>query len=247
MFVIVIIKNYQRIETECGILYQYIKKQYYLYQGLGSVPVNKLRTSVSLFGLPVYEKLVMVLAVFLLVTVMAIAVLRLKSYFLLMIPVVSIIGMEMFHGKAPSVSASFFLVTGISGLLFSMKLEMHGGRRNFWQDRHIPGQMPERYSLFMVMIVICFIISLVTAKATSQKIFTYSGKMLEKQHKMEKEIVSFAENLKKRGNNGADGYLDNNSPGHTGKSVMRIETSQKPVNNIYIKNFSSDIYENGVW
>ncbi len=247
VLVIVIISNYQRIETECGILYQYIKKQYYLYQGLGSVPVNRLRTSVSLFGLPVYEKLVMVLAVFLLVTIMAIAVLRFKWYFLLMLPVVSIIGMEMFHGKAPSVSASFFLVTGISGLLFSMKLEMHGGRRNFWQDSHIPGQMPERYGLFMAVLVICFIISLAAGKVTSQKIFTYSGKMLEKQHKMEKEIVLFVENLKKRGNNGADGYLDNNSPDHTGKAVMRIETSRKPVNNIYIKHFSSDIYENGVW
>ncbi len=102
-----------------------------------------------MLGLPVYEKLAMVLAVFLVITIMAIAVLRLKWYFLLMLPVVSIIGMEMFHGKAPSVSASFFLVTGISGLLFSMKLEMHGGRRNFWQDSHIPGQMPERYGLFL--------------------------------------------------------------------------------------------------
>jgi Transglutaminase-like enzymes, putative cysteine proteases len=247
VFVIVIISNYKRLETECGILYQYIKKQYYLYQGLGGIGVNKIRTSVSLLGLPVYEKLAMVLAVFLVITIMAIAVLRLKWYFLLMLPVVSIIGMEMFHGKAPSVFASFFLVTGISGLLFSMKLEMHGGRKNFWQDRHLSGQMPERYSLFIAVIVICFAISLVAGSATSQKIFTYSGRMLEKQHKMEKDIVSFAETLKKRGNNGADGYLDNNSPDHTGKSVMRIETSQKPVNNIYIKNFSSDIYENGVW
>lgn len=238
VFVIVIISNYKRLETECGILYQYIKKQYYLYQGLGGIGVNKIRTSVSLLGLPVYEKLAMVLAVFLVITIMAIAVLRLKWYFLLMLPVVSIIGMEMFHGKAPSVFASFFLVTGISGLLFSMKLEMHGGRKNFWQDRHLSGQMPERYSLFIAVIVICFAISLVAGSATSQKIFTYSGRMLEKQHKMEKDIVSFAETLKKRGNNGADGYLDNNSPDHTGKSVMRIETSQKPVNNIYIKNFS---------
>lgn len=247
VFVIVIINNYERLETECEILYQYIKKQYYLYEGLGGVAVNKIRTSVSLLGLPVYEKLVMVLAIFLVITVMAIAVLRLECYFLLMLPVVSIIGMEMFHGKAPSVFASFFLITGISGLLFSMKLEMHGGRRNFWQDRHLPGQIPVRYSLFMAVLVICFIISLVTGKATSQKIFTYSGKMLEKQHKMEREMVSFAKNLKKRVNNGADGYLDNDSPDHTGKSVMRIETSQKPVNNIYIKHFSSDIYENGTW
>lgn len=247
VFVIIIINNYQRIETECGILYQYIKKQYYLYEGLGEVPVNKIRTSVSLLGLPVYEKLPMVLAVFLVITIMAIAVLRLKWYFLLMLPVVSVIGMEMFHGKAPSVSASFFLVAGISGLLFSMKLEMHGGRRDFWQERHLPGQIPERYSLFAGVLVICLVISFITGKATSQKIFTYSGKMLKKQHKMEKEIISFAETLKRRGNNGADGYLDNSSPDHTGRSVMRIETSQKPVNDIYIKHFSSDIYENGVW
>lgn len=247
MFVIVIISNYKRLETEYGILYQYIKKQYYLYQGLGGVAVNKIRTSVSLLGLPVYEKLAMVLAIFLVITIMAIAVLKLKWYFLLMLPVVSIIGMEMFHGKAPSVAASFFLITGISGLLFSMKLEMHGGRRDFWQDRHLPGQIPKRYSLFVAVLVICFIISLIAGKATSQKIFTYSGRMLEKQHKMEKEIVSFAEKLKRRSNNGADGYLDNNSPKHTGKSVMRIETNHKPVNNIYIKHFSSDIYENGVW
>ncbi|MCI9079685.1 MAG: transglutaminase domain-containing protein [Lachnospiraceae bacterium] len=247
VFVIVIIKNYQRIETECVILYQYIKKQSYLYKGLGEVAVNKLRTSVNLFDIRIYEKLVMILVVFLLITIMAIAVLKLKWYFLLMLPVVSIIGLEMFHGKAPSVPTSIFLITGMSGLLFSMKLEMHGGSRNFWQERYLPGQMPERYSLFMALIAICFIISLITGKATSQKIFTYSETMLKKQHKMETEIVSFAENLKKRVNNGADGYLNNNPPDHTGKSVMRIETSQKPVNNIYIKHFSSDVYQNGVW
>lgn len=245
--VIVIINNYKRIETECGILYQYIRKQYCLYEGLGSVSVNKIRTSVNLFGVPVYEKLVMVLAVFLLIMVMAVAVLRLRWYFLLMLPVVSIIGMEMFHGKAPSVATSFFLITGLSGLLFSMKLEMYGGRRNFWQDGHLPGQMPERYSIFLAVIAICFIMSLITGKATRQKIFTYSGKMLDNQHKMENEIAMFAQTVKRRINNGADGYLDNNFPDHKGKSVMRIETSQKPANNIYIKHFSLDVYENGTW
>lgn len=245
--VIIIIKNYKRIEMEFGILYQYIKRQYYLYEGLGSVSVNKTRTGFSLFGVAVYEKLAMVAAIFIVITVMAVAVLRLRWYFLLMLPVVSIIGMEMFHGKAPSVTTSIFLVTGISGLLFSMKLEMYGGKRNFWQDRHFTGQMPERYSLFMLVLAISFTMSFLAGKATSQKIFTYSGKVLKNQHKIEKEVMTFTRTVIRRINNGTDGYLDNSSPGHTGKAVMRIETRQKPVNNIYIKHFSSDIYENGIW
>ncbi len=247
LFLSVIVKYYKLIETECGILYQYIKKQYYLYEGLGNVSVNKIRTSVKIFGIPVYEKFTMIIAVFLVITIMALAVLKLKWYFLLILPVISIIGMEMFHGKAPSVAVSFFLITGISGLLFSMRLEMYGGRKNFWQEKLIPGQMPKRYSLFIIVSATCFAMSLIAGKATSHRIFTCSGKMLERQHKMEKEIVSFAETVKRRVNNGADGHLDNSSPEHTGKSVIRIETSQKPANNIYIKHFSLDIYENGIW
>ena len=245
--VIIIIKNYKRIEMECGILYQYIKRQYCLYEGLGSISVNKIRTGFSLFGIPVNEKLAMVIAIFMVITVMAVAVLRFRWYFLLMLPAVSIIGMEMFHGKAPSITTSLFLVTGVTGLLFSMKLEMYGGKKNFWQDRHFTGQMPERYSLFMIVLAICFTMSFITGKATSQKVFTYSGKVLKNQRKMEKEAMTFARTVIRRMNNGADGYLDNSSPGHTGKSVMRIETRQKPANNIYIKHFSLDIYENGVW
>lgn len=247
IIVIIIIKNYGHIEKDFGILYAYIKRQYYIYKGIGTVPVNKRTADTSLLGFTINERLAMILVVFLIIMAMAVAVLKMRWYFLLLLPAVLVIGMEMFHGKAPSVKASFFLVTGFTGLLFSIRLEMCGGRKNFWQDKHIPGQIPLRYILFIGIITVCFILSLITGKVTHKRIFAHSGKVLERQHKIEKEAKVIAEAVKNRISGGEDGYLDNKSPDQTGRSVFRIETDKKPQNNIYIKNFSKDIYENGMW
>lgn len=247
IFVAVIIRNYARIEDECGILYAYIKKQYYAYEGLGEVAVDRIRTSTSFLGIHIYEKLAMILVIFLIIIIMAFAVLRIRWYLLLLFPVVSVIGMEMLHGRAPSVASSFFLVVGVSGLLFSIKFESCGGRKNFWQDRHIPGNMALRYLLFTGIIIVCFIISLPAGRATNKKIFANSKAALERQHKIEREVTELVKEVGSRISNGEDGYLDNKSPDRTGRSVMRIETDRKPANNIYIKSFSKDIYENGRW
>ncbi len=247
IFVTVIIRNYARIEDEFGILYSYIKKQYYAYEGLGEVAVERIRTSTSFLGIHIYEKLAMVLVIFLVIVVMAFAVLKIKWYSLMLFPVVSVIAMEMLHGKAPSVASSFFLSVGVPGLLFSIKSEVCGGRKNFWQERHIPGNMAGRYLLFTGIIIVCFIASLAAGKATNKKIFASSKAALKKQHNIEKEVKELVKTIQNRISSREDGYLDNKAPDRTGRSVMRIETDRKPESNIYIKSFSKDIYENGRW
>lgn len=175
------------------------------------------------------------------------ALFRLKWSFLLLFPVVLIIGMEMMHGKAPSVKAASFFVYGISGLLFSSSLDVCGGKRHFWQKKPETGQMWIRYIVFTVIMAVCITVASGAGRNTKGKVFVHSKKFLKKQHEMEKEAADFVEKLVKPLGKEDSGYLDNSPPDQTGQAIFRIETNKKPSNNIYIKAFSADIYENGRW
>ena len=184
---------------------------------------------------------------FLIIMIASMALFRLKWNFLLLFPVVLIIGMEMMHGKAPSVKAASFFVYGISGLLFSSSLDVCGGKRHFWQKKPETGQMWIRYIVFTVIMAVCITVASGAGRNTKGKVFVHSKKFLKKQHEMEKEAADFVEKLVKPLGKEDSGYLDNSPPDQTGQAIFRIETNKKPSNNIYIKAFSADIYENGRW
>ena len=198
-------------------------------------------------GLQINEKLAMVLLIILIIMIASMALFRLKWSFLLLFPVVLIIGMEMMHGKAPSVKAASFFVYGISGLLFSSSLDVCGGKRHFWQKKPETGQMWIRYIVFTVIMAVCITVASGAGRNTKGKVFVHSKKFLKKQHEMEKEAADFVEKLVKPLGKEDSGYLDNSPPDQTGQAIFRIETNKKPSNNIYIKAFSADIYENGRW
>lgn len=244
---VIVVRKCRLIESEFEILYGYIKRQYYIYEKLGEVNVNDTRNSITAIGFPIYEKLALILVIILIITIASMALFRLKWNFLLLFPVVVIVGMEMMHGKAPSVRAASFFVYGISGLLFSARLDVCGGKRHFWQERHETGQMWTRYIIFTVIMAVCIISASGAGSGTKDKVFIHSKKFLNRQHEMEKEAADFAQKLGKAAGKKDRGYLDNSPPDQTGQSVFRIETNKKPSNNIYIKAFSADIYENGRW
>lgn len=107
--IFVIIKNYQLIEEELYILYEYIKRQYYIYMNLGDFEIDAKRSHIVLFGKPVYEKLILIIIIVILTLFIAMAAFKVKRDFLVLLPMVAVIAMEMFHGKAPSLTASYFL------------------------------------------------------------------------------------------------------------------------------------------
>lgn len=244
---ITVVRKCHLIESEFGILYGYIKRQYYIYENLGEVSVNDIRSHITVAGLPVYEKLALVLVIILIITIASMALLRLQWNFLLLFPVVFIVGMEMMHGKAPSVKTAVFFVYGISGLLFSARLGVCGGKKHFLQEKPVTGQMWTRYILFTVIMAVCITVAYGAGRGTKDKVFIHSKKFLKKQHEIEKEVAEFVENLGRAAGKEDRGYLDNSMPDQTGQFVFRIETNKKPANNIYIKAFSADIYQNGRW
>lgn len=244
---VIVVKKCRLIESEFEILYGYIKRQYYIYKNLGEVNVNDIRSHIMVAGFPVYEKLALVLVIILIITIVSMALFRLKWNFLLLFPVVFIIGMEMLHGKAPSVKAASFFVYGMSGLLFSSGLDVCGGKKHFFQENHVTGQMWTRYILFTVIMAVCITVASGTGNNTKDKVFIHSSKFLKKQHEIEKQVAVFAEKLSNSAGKEARGRLDNSVPDQKGRFVFRIETNKKPDNNIYIKAFSADIYQNGRW
>ena len=242
---VIVVRKCRLIESEFEILYKYIKRQYYIYEKIGETSVDDIRGSITVAGLQINEKLAMVLLIILIIMIASMALFRLKWNFLLLFPVVLIIGMEMMHGKAPSVKAASFFVHGLSGLLFSSSLDVCGGKRHFWQKKPETGQMWIRYIVFTVIMAVCITVASGAGRNTKGKVFVHSKKFLKKQHEMEKEAADFVEKLVKPLGKEDSGYLDNSPPDQTGQAIFRIETNKKPSNNIYIKAFSADIYENG--
>jgi len=244
---VTIIKNYKLVEEELGIVYGYIKRQYYIYNNLGKTRADTSRSHITFAGIQIEEKLSVIIIIILLVMLIAIATFRMKWNFLVLLPVAGLTGMEMCHGKAPLLIPACFLIAGTSGLLFGIKLEMCGGRRYFWQRRTVPGQMWTRYSIFMALIIICIIPAIITGRYTKKKIFTYSKKTLEKEHELERKAKAFAETIKGKAVKESKGYLDNKPPDQTGQAIMRIETDKMPLGNVYIRSFYADKYEGGRW
>ncbi len=245
--IFIIIKNYRIIEKELSILYGYIKKQYYIYMNLGDFEIDTERTHIMLFGEPVYEKLALIIILIMLVIVIAMAALRIRWDFLVVLPVIIITGIEMFHGKAPSLAASCLLVSGVSGLLFGIKFEMYGGRKHFFQKRHVSGQMWTRYLIFVIITLLGIIVSLQAGSYTKDTVFANSEKALKKEHEIERKIKIIAEAVKSKVLKESDGYLDNKPPDQAGRFIMRIETDKKPVDNIYIRSFYADRYNGTRW
>lgn len=245
--IIVIIKNYKRIEKELGILYKYVERQYFAYMNFGDVEVNTARSHVLIFGKPVYEKLAFIVIIAILVMAIAMASLRMKCDFFVLFPVFMIIGMEMFHGKAPSLTASCFIVAGVSGLLFGIKFEMYGGRRKFFQKRHISGQIWTRYIIFAVILTLSIVVGVQAGYSTKDRVFLLSEKALQNEQKIENKVKFMAENIRRTVLKEGDGYLDNKSPDQTGKFIMRIETNKIPADNVYIRSFYANEYNGVRW
>lgn len=245
--IFVIIKNYQLIEEELYVLYEYIKRQYYIYMNLGDFEIDAKRSHIVLFGKPVYEKLVFIIIIVILTLFIAMAAFKIKRDFLVLLPVVAVIGMEMFHGKAPSLTASYFFVFGVSGLLFGIKFEMHGGRKNFLQNKQVVGQMWTRYIMFIVIITVSIIVSVQAGNSTKDRVFANSERALKKEHEIERKAKTLVETIKSKVVKENNGYLDNNSPDQTGRFIMRIETNKMPADNIYIRSFYADEYNGTRW
>lgn len=245
--IFIIIKNYKLIEKELVILYEYIKRQYYIYMNLKDIPVDTSRSYIMLLKKPVYERFTLIIILILLIMILAMTSLRIKWDFLVIMPVIVIIGMEMFHGKAPSLIASCFLVIGVSGLLFGIKFEMYGGRRNFFQYRHTVGQIWTRYIIFAVIITVSIIVAVQMGTYTKDMVFVNSEKALQREHKIERKIKVMAQTIKSKVLKENSGYLDNKSPDQTGRFIMRIETDRMPADNIYIRSFYADKYDGKRW
>ena len=214
---------------------------------LGDFEVDTTRNSIILFGKPVYEKLAFIIIVVILTLFIAMASFRIKRNFFILLPVVAIIGMEMLHGKAPSLTSSYFFVPGVSGLLFGIKFEMSGGRKNFSQSKQVVGQICTRYIMFIIIITVSIIASVQAGRSTKDRVFANSEKALKKEHEIERKAKILAENIKSKVFKDNNGYLDNNSPDQIGRFIMRIETDKMPADNVYIRSFYADEYNGTRW
>lgn len=248
LLAVVIIRNYQLIGSESGIIYGYIRRQYLVYENIGKTSVNKAQAVTSLAGWYVNERLILIIIIVLVIMLLAMAALRMKWNFLVLAPVVIITGMGMFCGKAPSVASSCCFVPGTAGLLFGIRLDACGGRKNFWQEKYFAGQAFTRYLIFVAIMVFCISISFFVGRSTKEKFFKNSAAVLKKQHQIENGAGRLMEKIMKMGAGSMDGrFLDNDPPDQSGKFIMRVETDKKPADNIYIRAYTADVYDGGKW
>ena len=246
---VIVVRNYIQLEQEFKVLYDYVNRQYCIYYSLGDINITDYGTEgIKFFLINIDEKLLIILFLFVILNIIAAAALRFHMKHLIVIPLAVLVGMELCHGKAPQLMAGFMMLSGIMGLFFNMQFKLLGGKRNFRQRKLVLKQMWSRYIIFFSVISACFAISYLCADMTKRPAFKNSGKVLRYQHDFEKKVRQAAEYVKdKMNSNGASGYLSNRAPYQTGELIMRIVTDRRPDSDIYIREYTANVYKSGRW
>lgn len=235
---VIIISKYELIGQELERVYLYIDRQYRIYNGYESIRISDLDNNATF-------SICIILA--LAISLIAAAVLRFKSRFIMLLPIASLVLMELFHGKALLSGSAFCIIFAVTGLLFGMMLEEYGGSKRFIQRGYDIKQIFLRYVIFLIVMSGCFILAFFAENALKEMVFKHSDKVLEKQHKIEKDIIKTVNGVKKKINKEFPNYLTNNAPNQYGEIVMYIETDRKPEEEIYIKGYTAGDYGDGKW
>ncbi len=250
IFALVIsVRDYIQLEQEFKVLYDYVNRQYCIYYSLGDINISDAGPEgIKFLFINIDERLIIIILLFITLNIIAAAALRFHIKYLIVLPMALLVGMELFNGKAPMLMAGFMLLCGIMGLFFNMQFNILGGKKNFRQKKWILKQMWSRYIIFLAVMSSCFAISNLCADMTKRPVFADAGKVLRYQHKLERKVKEAAEYIQNRMNpHGMPGYLSNRAPYQTGELIMRIVTDRRPDSDIYIREYTANIYKSGRW
>lgn len=141
-----------------------------------------------------------------------------------------IVGFDLMVGYTPSIQALFFLVGGGIGLLM-----LGGGKIK---------REPKHYLVLYVLFIILSAVAIRWGDSVTAPMLARHDQMLEKQRMFEMNLkngVYFPGIFQNRGK------VNNVAVKYTEKEMLSIQANKKPVNNLYLRGYVGDVYDNGKW
>lgn len=141
-----------------------------------------------------------------------------------------IVGFDLMVGYTPSIQALFFLVGGGIGLL------MLGDGKTKREPKH--------YLVLYVLFIILSAVAIRWGDSVTAPMLARHEQMLEKQRMFEMNLkngVYFPGIFQNRGK------VNNVALKYTEKEMLSIQADKKPVNNLYLRGYVGDVYDNGTW
>ncbi len=166
---------------------------------------------------------------------------RRKKQWLFLFPLIPALGCGFFLGYAPGISAFFCLIVGLSiRLLIRREKESHAEQR--------------ARGMGFICVCIAVGISGLFYQSVSEKLLSRHTELKAFQLAIEDKMLAFIENqdwisqLRWR-IGGQQNYasLTNEAPDLSNQEVFTITLENRPVQPIYVKNFTGEYYEEGVW
>lgn len=162
-----------------------------------------------------------------------------------------LVGAGLFLGKAPGMEAMLWMILGGLGISGMVSEKSVGGSNSFRQ-LSVQKRGTRRYRDFVLLGVIAITLlgSALFLRNTEERLLEREEELLEFQHGLEEEIgnktVEMVQRLQKMTGIG-DGILSNTAPKYSGDTMLKVTIPAKPKEDIYLRGFTGNQYENGRW
>ncbi len=178
-------------------------------------------------------------------------VFRLRNCWYGLLPVYAVLFIGMAVGKTPDKVSVILLAAGIALAMSWVSRQERGGRRSF-SFRRVKRQRPVwAYGILCIIMLAGMAAAWQYGERTEDYVLKDAKKYLERQHEMERQVKHSVEELIQyvRAGTGLDsnGNLSNSEPRYTERAVIKITSSVKPENALYLRGFVGGEYENGKW
>ncbi len=178
-------------------------------------------------------------------------VFRLRNCWYGLLPVYAVLFIGMAVGKTPDKVSVLLLVIGITFAMSWVSRQERGGRRSF-SFRGVRRQRPVwAYGILCIIMLAGMAAAWQYGRQTEEYVLKDAKKYLKRQHAIERQIKQSVEELVQyiRAGTGLDsnGDLSNSEPRYMDRAVIKITSSVKPKNALYLRGFVGGEYENGKW
>ena len=178
-------------------------------------------------------------------------VFRLRNCWYGLLPVYAVLFIGMAVGKTPDKVSVLLLVIGITFAMSWVSRQERGGRRSF-SFRGVRRQRPVwAYGILCIIMLAGMAAAWQYGRQTEEYVLKDAKKYLKRQHAIERQIKQSVEELVQyiRAGTGLDsnGDLSNSEPRYMDRAVIKITSSVKPKNALYLRGFVGGEYENGTW
>lgn len=248
-FVIVVIFYLSRvlscnseIERQAGEILKYIRHRAFVYYNQEAISgyLSDVHFKSNASG----QALILSI-LFVSVALMMASVLRGTRFVTIML-IVSVLSADMLYGMTPEPATALGLFASAIGLCGMAQLKNGGSGK--WKVKSGKDFSFTPLCFLAAVVIISIFLGGVVYSAVGKNILAHHEKYWRIQSDIEIKVEEVAREIENKFENVMNNQrLNNNPPDQTGKIIMTLKTDNMPLNSIYLRERSSDTYNNNQW